>query len=48
MHLRDDENIVITKVDKANCTVILDKEKYDKKILQLLNNKDTYCILKNN
>ena len=30
---RDDTNIVITKADKGNCTVIIDKDKYEEKIL---------------
>ena len=45
--LRDDENIVITKADKSNCTVIIDKEKCEEKIFKLLNDKDTCVILKN-
>ena len=45
-NLRDDKNIVITKADKGNCTVIIDKEKYEEKIFKLLNEKDTYVILK--
>ena len=31
-NLRDDTNIVITKADKGNCTVIIDKDKYEEKI----------------
>ena len=46
-NLRDDKNIVITKTDKGNCTVIIDNEKYEEKIFKLLNDKDTYVILKN-
>ena len=46
-NLRDDTNIVITKADKGNCTVIIDKDKYEEKIFKLLNDKDTYVILKN-
>ena len=46
-NLRDVENILITKAEKGNCTVIPDKEKHEEKILQLLNDKDTYHILKN-
>ena len=30
-NLEDDENIVITKADKGNCAVIIDKEKYERK-----------------
>ena len=45
-NLRDDKNIVITKEDKDNCTVIIDKEKYEEKIFKLLNKKDTFVILK--
>ena len=46
-NLRDDDSIVITEADKGNCTVIFDKEKYKEKILQSLNDKDIYCMLKN-
>ena len=46
-NLRNDTNIVITKADKGNCTVIIDKDKYEEKIFKLLNNKDTYVLIKN-
>ena len=36
-NLRDDTNIVITKADKGNCTVIIDKDKYEEKSFKLLN-----------
>ena len=32
-NLRDDTSIAITKADKGNCTVIIDKDKYEEKIL---------------
>ena len=38
---------MITKADKGNCTVIIDKDKYEEKIFKLLNDKDTYVVLKN-
>ena len=38
---------MITKADKGNCTSIIDKDKYEEKIFKLLNDKDTYVILKN-
>ena len=46
-NLQDDPNIVITKGDKGNCTVIIDKDKYEEKIFKLLNDKDTYVLIKN-
>ena len=46
-NLRDDTNIVITKADKGNCTVIIDKNKYEEKIFKLLNDKNTYVLIKN-
>ena len=46
-NLRDNTNIVITKADKGNCTVIIDKDKYEEKIFKLLNDKDTYVLIKN-
>ena len=46
-NLRDDTNIMITKADKGNCTVIIDKDKYEEKISKFLNDKDTYvCYIK--
>ena len=47
-NLRDDTNIAITKADKGNWTVIIDKDKYEEKIFKLLNDKDTYVLIKNN
>ena len=38
---------MITKADKGNCTVIIDKDKYEEKIFKLLNDKDTYILTKN-
>ena len=38
-NLRDNTNIVITKADKGNCTVIIDRDKYEEKIFKLLNDK---------
>ena len=35
-NLRNDTNIMITKADKGNCTVIIDKDKYEEKIFKLL------------
>ena len=46
-NLQVDKNIVITKADKGNCTVVIDEEKYEEKIFKLLNDKDTYVILIN-
>ena len=38
---------MITKADKGNCTVIIDKDKYEEKISKFLNDKDTYvCYIK--
>ena len=45
-NLQDDKNIVITKADKDNCTVIIDK-KYEEKIFKLLSDENIYVILKN-
>ena len=38
---------MITKADKGNYTVIIDKDKYEEKIFKLLNDKDTYVLIKN-
>ena len=38
---------MITKADKGNCTVIIDKDKYEEKNFKLLNDKDTYVLIKN-
>ena len=39
-------NLVITRADKGNCTVILDKDDYEEKILKLLADDNTYLQLK--
>ena len=37
--------IVIINADKGNCTVLMDKTDYDKKMMKLLNDEATYKIL---
>ncbi|KAI8478649.1 hypothetical protein Bbelb_436180 [Branchiostoma belcheri] len=44
--LATSEDIVILPADKGRCTVVLDREQYDKKIQDLLGDKDTYSALK--
>ena len=41
---RDD--LVITRADKSNCTVILDKSDYEEKMQKILNDNSTYMLLK--
>ena len=46
--LKKDDSIFISKADKGNCTVILNKTDYDDKMLSLLSDTSTYTIVKNN
>ena len=39
-------DLVITRADKGNCTVILDKSDYEEKMHKLLNDNSTYMLLK--
>lgn len=43
--LKNNNNLHITKADKSNALVILDKEDYNGKIYDLLNDRDTYSTL---
>ena len=45
-NLRRDRSIVITKADKGNCTVILNKCDYDAKVQDVLSDNETYHRLK--
>ena len=40
-----DDTVCILQSDKANATVILDTEEYDTKVLDLLNDRQSYNIL---
>ena len=44
--LKKDPDRVILSVDKGNCVVVMDKHDYREKALSLLNNRNTYSILK--
>jgi len=44
--LKKDPSIIITKADKGNITTVLDKEWYDNKNNQILDDKETYKRLK--
>ena len=44
--LKSDESIMILAADKGKATVILDREEYDKKMLDMLSDKKTYRELK--
>ncbi|CAH1239264.1 HTR6 [Branchiostoma lanceolatum] len=44
--LATNQDIVILPADKGRCTVVLDREQYDRKIQDLLGDKDTYKPLK--
>ena len=43
--LRQNNDILILPADKGKATVIIDKTDYDKKIIDLLENKETYELL---
>ena len=40
--MKNDNSIAICNADKGNCTVVMDKCKYDEKMLALLSDKNTY------
>ena len=44
--LKKDPDKVILSADKGNCVVVMDKHDYREKALSLLNNRNTYSILK--
>ena len=43
--LRKDKDIVVLPADKGQSTVVLDKVDYDKKVMTLLENRDTYKVI---
>ena len=44
--LANRDDLVITRADKGNCTVVLDKSDYEEKIYSMLNDNTTYSLLK--
>ena len=46
--LKTDKNIVILPADKERVTVVMDKTDYNEKMDSLVNDKQTYQILKTN
>ena len=46
VNLRKDEDRVVLPADKGNCVVIMDRKQYREKALSLLNDRNTYSILK--
>ncbi|KAI8507908.1 hypothetical protein Bbelb_141480 [Branchiostoma belcheri] len=44
--LATNQDILILPADKGRCTVVLDREQYDRKVQDLLGDKDTYTPLK--
>ena len=44
-NLRNDENILVLKADKGNDTVVMDKEDYDRKMLEHIIESDSYRLL---
>jgi hypothetical protein len=44
--LKHNDNIIITRADKGNAVVAMDKEDYFQKMQSLLNDKDTYTLEK--
>ena len=40
--IRNDQNLVISKADKGNTTVVMDKIDYDKRLLTMLEDNTTY------
>lgn len=46
--LRENSNIIRMRADKGNITVAVDRDDYFKKIEDMLNDNDTYCIMDRN
>lgn len=46
--LKSNPGIIITKADKSNCTIVMDKTEYENKIQELLNDTQTYKIIPRN
>lgn len=44
--LKENDNLVITKADKGNRTIVMEKEEYNSKIMDLLNDDNTYTRLR--
>ena len=44
--LKKDPNRLVLSADKGNCVVVMDKRQYREKALSLLNDRNTYSILK--
>ena len=44
--LREEEDLIIINADKGRCTVLMDKDDYDKKMFNLLSDENTYTKLK--
>lgn len=45
--LKSNTNIIVTQADKANCTIVMNKETYTNKVENLLRNIDNYSPLRN-
>lgn len=43
--LKENPNLFVTKTDKENKTVLIEADKYNSKMMELLNDEDTYCKL---
>ena len=41
-NLKANDSIVIIKADKGNCTVVMDKTRYNGQVHEMLGDKDTY------
>lgn len=46
--LKDNHNLIITRADKGNITVALDKDKYIRDIEELLKDERTYIVVNRN
>lgn len=42
MFLRNNDNVIVTKADKGQTTVIMDKDDYIQKMIESLNDQLTY------
>ena len=44
-NLKADGNIIIIKADKGNCTVVMDKTRYNGQVQEMLGDKNTYKLI---
>lgn len=46
MFLKENQNVIITRADKGNITVAIDKNKYINTVESMLKDEKTYTLIK--